>query len=40
MKKNIVKIILLVGALLAGSLATSREAMAVWPLCPPFCSNR
>lgn len=40
MKKNIVKALLLMGALLAGSLATSREAMAVWPLCPPFCGSK
>jgi hypothetical protein len=40
MKKNIVKAILVIGALLAGSIVTSQRATATWPVCPPFCSGR
>jgi len=39
MKKNVLKTILLVGALLAAAMATSQKATASWPFCPPFCSQ-
>lgn len=39
MKKNIVKMIVLLSALLAGSVVTSQQAKAVFPVCPPFCGR-
>ena len=40
MSKNILKAILLVTGLLAGSIAMSQNATATWPTCPPFCGGR
>lgn len=40
MKKNFVKALVVLGALLAGSVVTSQSATASWPLCPPLCASK
>jgi hypothetical protein len=39
MKKSIVKVVILTAALLTAAVLGSQKAEALWPVCPPFCSN-